>query len=179
MCARIKIKLFVFRTVISRVQLCQISKGCRVSRHPSGVKDHPMNRIRKIYRVNLRQRKPYGMLYRSRLTGYLWRDAGVSWNTTPRHFCNVFLPDGSYHPFPQSSFSPVRLQSSFARCRKQESLPWPAAPLHHLQAEDAECIFTSKMCELTNKYLEQLILSVASGELDDRGLLNWLQGHIE
>ena len=121
MCAIIRIKGKVFRTVISRAEFCPISKGCRVSRHPSGVKDHPMNRIRKIYRVNLRQRKPYGMLYRSRLTGYLWRDAGVSWNATPRHFCNVFLPDSPYHLFPQSSFSPVRLQSSFARCRKQET----------------------------------------------------------
>lgn len=121
MCARIKMRLFVFRTVISRAGFYPISKGCRVSRHPSGVKDHPMNRIRKIYRVNRRQSKPYGMLYRSRLTGYLWRDAGVSWNTTPRHFFNVFLPDGSYHPFPQSSFPPVRLQGSFARCRKQET----------------------------------------------------------
>ena len=124
MCARIKIKLFVFRTVISRVQLCQISKGCRVSRHPSGVKDHPMNRTRKIYRVNRRQGKLYGRqdnLYRRRLTDYLWRDAGVSWNTTPWHFCNVFLPGGSYHSFPQSSFSPVRLQSSLAQCRKQKT----------------------------------------------------------
>ena len=124
MCARIKIKLFVFRTVISRVQLCQISKGCRVSRHPSGVKDHPMNRIGKNYRGDCRQRKLYGIqdsLYRRRLTGYLWRDARVSRNATPWHYCNVFLPGGSYHSFPQSSFSPVRLQSSFARCRKQEA----------------------------------------------------------
>ena len=62
---------------------------------------------------------------------------------------------------------------------KQETCHGLQQLLHHLQAEDAECIFTSKMCELTNKYLEQLILSVASGELDDTGLLNWLQGHIE
>ena len=34
--------------VISRAESCPISKGCRVSRHPSDVKDHPMNRIRKI-----------------------------------------------------------------------------------------------------------------------------------
>ena len=121
MCARIKIKWKVFRTVISRAEFYPISKGCRVSRHPSGVQDHPMNRIRKIYRVDRRQRKLYGMLYRRCLTGYLWRDAGVSWNTTPRHFFNVFLPCGFYHPFPRSSFSPVRLQSSFARCRKQEA----------------------------------------------------------
>ena len=104
MCAIIRTTWKAFRTVISRVEFCPISKGCRVSRHPSGVKDHPMNRIRKIYRVNLRQRKPYGMLYRSRLTGYLWRDAGVSWNTTPRHFCNVFLPGGSYNLFPSPVF---------------------------------------------------------------------------
>ena len=130
-------KLIVFRTVISRAEFCQISKGCRVSRHPSGVKDHPMNRIRKIYRVNLRQRKPYGMLYRSRLTGYLWRDTGVSWNATPWHFFNVFLPCGFYHPFPRSSFSSVRLQSSFARCKTGKP-PWPAAPLQYLQAEDPE-----------------------------------------
>ena len=121
MCAIIRIKGKVFRTVINRAEFCPLSKGCRVSRHPSGVKDHPMNRIRKIYRVNRRQSKPYGILYRSRLTGYLWRDAGVSWNTTPRHFCNVFLPGGSYHPLPRSSFSPVRLQNLFARCRKQEA----------------------------------------------------------
>ena len=121
MCAIIRIKGKVFSTVISRAEFYPISKGCRVSRHPSGVKDHPMNRIRKIYRVDRRQRKLYGMLYRSRLTGYLWRDAGVSWNATPRHFYDVFLPDCSYHPFPQSSFSPVRLQSSFAQCRKQEA----------------------------------------------------------
>ena len=104
MCARIKIKLFAFRTVISRVQLCQISKGCRVSRHPSNVNDNQMNRIWKIYRVNRRQSKPYGILYRSRLTGYLWRDAGVSWNATPWHFCNVFLPGGSYNLFPSPVF---------------------------------------------------------------------------
>ena len=30
-----------------------------------------MNRIRKIYRVNRRQRKLYGIQDRSRLTGYL------------------------------------------------------------------------------------------------------------
>ena len=104
MCARIKIKLFVFRTVISRVQLCQISKGCRVSRHPSGVQDHPMNRIRKIYRVDRRQRKLYGMLYRRCLTGYLGRDAGVSWNATPRHYCNVFLHGGSDNLFSSPAF---------------------------------------------------------------------------
>ena len=124
MCARIKMRLFVFRTVISRAELYPISKGCRVSRHPSGVNDNQMNRIWKIYRGDRRQRKLYGIqdsLYRRRLTGYLWRDAGVSWNTTPRHFCDVFLTDCSYNPFPQSSFSPVRLQSSFARCRKQEA----------------------------------------------------------
>ena len=121
MCAIIRIKGKVFRTVISRAEFYPISKGCRVSRHPSDVKDHPMNRIQKIYRVNRRQRKPYGMLYRSRLTSYLWRDAGVSWNATPWHFFNVFLPCSFYHPFPRSSFSPVRLQSSFARCRKREA----------------------------------------------------------
>ena len=33
--------------VISRAESCPISKGCRVSRHPSGVKDHPMNGNRK------------------------------------------------------------------------------------------------------------------------------------
>ena len=121
MCAIIRITWKAFRTVISRVEFCPISKGCRVSRHPSGVQDHQMNRLRKIYRVSQRQGKLYGILYRSRLNGYLWRGAGVSWNTTPRHFCDVFLPDCSYNPFPQSSFSPVRLQSSFARCRKQEA----------------------------------------------------------
>ena len=89
--------------------------------------------IRKIYRVNRRKSELSGIqdsFYRSRLTGYLWRDAGVSWNTTPRHYCNVFLPGGSYHPFPRSSFSTVRLQSSFALC-KTGSLPWLAAPLQH------------------------------------------------
>ena len=93
----------------------------RVSRFatPFWHKDHLMNRIRKICRVNRRQSKPYGILYRSRLIGYLRRDAGVSWNTTPRHFYDVFLPDCSYHPFPQSSFFPVRLQSSFARWKQE------------------------------------------------------------
>ena len=47
MCAIIRIKGKVFRTVISRAEFYPISKGCRVSRHPSGVKDHPMNRIGK------------------------------------------------------------------------------------------------------------------------------------
>ena len=119
MCAIIRIKEKVFSTVISRAEFCPISKGCRVSRHPSGVQDHQMNRLRKIYMVSQRQGKLYGILYRSRLNGYLWRGAGVSWNTTPRHFCDVFLPDCSYNPFPQSSFSPVRLQSSFARWNQE------------------------------------------------------------
>ena len=140
MCARIKIKLFVFRTVISRAEFCQISRGCRVSRHPSNVKDNQMNKIGKIYRGDRRQRKLYRIqdsLYRRCLTGYLWRDAGVSRNATPRHFYNVFLPGDSYSPFPRSSFSPVRLQSSFARCRKQEACHSLQAPLQHLQTEDA------------------------------------------
>lgn len=135
-------KLIVFRTVISRAEFCQISKGCRVSRHPSNIKDNQMNKIGKIYRGDRRQRKLYRIqdsLYRRRLTGYLWRDAGVSRNATPRHYCNVFLPVGSYHPFPQSSFSPVRLQSSFSRC-KTGNLPWPAATLQHLQEEDTELL---------------------------------------
>ena len=154
MCAIIRIKGKVFSTVISRAEFYPISKGCRVSRHPSGVKDHPMNRIRKIYRVDRRQRKLYGMLYRRCLTGYLWRDAGVSWNTTPRHFFNVFLHDGSYHPFPQSRFPPVRLHSSFTRC-KTGSLPWLAAPLwkyrasgHRLAADRAG----EKYANVINRY---------------------------
>ena len=124
MWARIKIESFLFRTVISRAVFFKSRKGVAFRDTLLTLRIIKWKQIRKIYRVNRRQRKLYGIqesLYRSRLTGYLWRDARVSWNATPRHFCNVFLPGGSYHPFPQSSFSSVRLQSAFARCRKQET----------------------------------------------------------
>ena len=121
MCAIIRIKRKVFSTVISRRNLVPSRKGVAFRDPLLTLNIIQWTETVRIYRVNLRQRKPYGMLYRNRLTGYLWRDAGVSWNATPRHFYNVFLPGDSYNPFPRSSFSPVRLQSSFARCRKQEA----------------------------------------------------------
>lgn len=121
MCAIIRIKGKVFRTVISRAEFYLISKGCRVSRHPSDVRYHPMNGNRKDLQgqpkteqtVRNTVQKPLDRLSVKRCRGVVKHD-------TPA-FLQCVLPGGSYHPLPQSSFSPVRLQSSFARCRKQEA----------------------------------------------------------
>lgn len=82
MCAIIRIKGKAFRTVISRAESCSVSKGCRVSRHPSGVKDHPMNRIGKDLQgqpeaeeaVRNTVQKPLDRLSAKRCRGVVKRD---------------------------------------------------------------------------------------------------------
>ena len=123
--------------MISRVEFCPISKGCRVSRHPSDVKYHPMNGNRKDLQgqpeaeetVRNAVQKPLDRLSVKRCRGVVKHD-------TP-----AFLQCVSTRRF-LSSISPVQLSPcAFTRfvCTMQKTgnLPWLTVPLQHLQTEDA------------------------------------------
>ena len=132
MCAIIRIKGKVFRTVISRAEFYPISKGCRVSRHPSDVKYHPMNGNRKDLQgqpeaeetVRNAVQKPLDRLSMKRCRGVVKHD-------TP-----AFLRCVSARLF-LSSISPVQLSPcAFTRfvCTMQKTgnMLWLAAPSQHL-----------------------------------------------
>ena len=120
--------------VISRAESCPISKGCRVSRHPSGAKDHPMNGNHKDLQgqpeaeetVRNTVQKPLDRLSAKRCWGVVKHD-------TPAFFQCIsarwFL----------SSTSPVQLFpcafTKFVCTMKTGSLPWHTAPFQHFRME--------------------------------------------
>ena len=115
MCAIIRIKGKVFRTVISRAEFYPILKGCRVSRHPSDVKYHPMIGNRKDLQGQPEAEETVRNAVQKPLD---WLSVTRCWGVV-KHDAPAFLRCVSARLFLSSistvQISPVRLQSSFAR----------------------------------------------------------------
>ena len=138
MCAIIRITWKAFRTVISRAESCSVSKGCRVSRHPSDVKYHPTNGNRKDLQgppeaeetVRNAVQKPLDRLSMKRCRGVVKHDTPASLRCVS---ARLFL----------SSISTVQLfPCAFTKfvCTMQKTgnLPWHTITLQQLQDEGTE-----------------------------------------
>ena len=128
MCAIIRIKWKAFRTVISRAESCSVSKGCRVSRHPSGVKDHPGSTGDRANRTEYCTEAAWSAICEEMPGCRETRHPGIF----TMYFCQI-VPIIHFH----SPDFPCAF-TKFVCTMKTGSLPWLTAPLQHLQKEDRE-----------------------------------------